>query len=62
MVESINRQVRVYKQLLQELGREPKVEEIAEETGTSVEKVREIQTLTLAPVSLEKPVGEEEDC
>ena len=61
MVESINRQVRVCKQLLQELGREPKVEEIAEATDTSVEKVREIQRLTLAPVSLDTPIGEDED-
>ena len=61
MSESINRQVKVCKQLLQELGREPKVEEIAEATDTSVEKVREIQMLTLAPVSLDTPIGEEED-
>ena len=61
MVETINRLVRVQRSLIQELGREPEVEEIAEEMGLPVEKVREIQKISQEPVSLEKPIGEEED-
>ena len=61
MVETINRLVRVQRSLIQELGREPEVEEIAEEMGIPVEKVREIQKISQEPVSLEKPIGEEED-
>jgi RNA polymerase primary sigma factor len=61
MVETINRLVRVQRSLIQELGREPEVEEIATEMGLPVEKVREIQKISQEPVSLEKPIGEEED-
>jgi len=61
MVETIKRLVRVQRSLIQELGREPEVEEIAEEMGIPVEKVREIQKISQEPVSLEKPIGEEED-
>jgi RNA polymerase primary sigma factor len=61
MVETINKQVRVSRQLLQELGREPKPEEIAERMGTDVERVREILKISQEPVSLETPIGEEED-
>lgn len=61
MVETINRQVRAQRQLLQELGREPTPEEIAEVMGISPEKVVEIQKIAQDPVSLETPIGEEED-
>jgi len=61
MVETINRLVREQRALIQELGREPTVEEIAERMGLPVEKVREIQKISQEPVSLEKPIGEEED-
>ena len=61
MVETINKLIRVSRQLLQELGREPTPEEIAEEMGLSVDKVREIQKVAQEPVSLETPIGEEED-
>ena len=61
MVETINRLVREQRALIQELGREPTVEEIAERMNLSVEKVREIQKISQEPVSLEKPIGEEED-
>lgn len=61
MVETINKQNRVQRQLLQKLGREPEVEEIAEELGVTPERVREIQKISQIPVSLEKPIGEEED-
>ncbi|MBQ0012549.1 MAG: RNA polymerase sigma factor RpoD [Clostridiales bacterium] len=61
MVETINRLVREQRALIQELGREPTVEEIAEKMSMSVEKVREIQKISQEPVSLEKPIGEEED-
>ncbi|HEY8418915.1 MAG TPA: RNA polymerase sigma factor RpoD [Clostridia bacterium] len=61
MVETINKLIRVSRQLLQTLGREPTPEEIAEEMGISVEKVREIQKIAQDPVSLETPIGEEED-
>ncbi|MDR1801331.1 MAG: RNA polymerase sigma factor RpoD [Lachnospiraceae bacterium] len=61
MVETINKLVRVSRQLLQELGREPTPEEIAEELDVPVERVREIQKISQEPVSLETPIGEEED-
>ena len=61
MVETINKLVRVSRQLLQELGREPVPEEIAKEMDTSVERVREIMKIAQEPVSLETPIGEEED-
>ena len=61
MVETINRQVRAQRTLLQELGREPTPEEIAEYMGISPEKVVEIQKIAQDPVSLETPIGEEED-
>lgn len=61
MVETINKLVRHQRQLLQELGREPEPEEIAEKMGITVDKVREIQKISQVPVSLEKPIGEEED-
>jgi len=61
MVETINKLIRVSRQLLQENGREPSPEEIAEEMGISVEKVREIIKIAQEPVSLETPIGEEED-
>lgn len=61
MVETINRQVRVSRSLLQQLGREPTPEEIANEMGVSEEKVIEIQKIAQDPVSLETPIGEEED-
>jgi RNA polymerase primary sigma factor len=61
MVETINKLVRVSRQLLQELGREPLAEEIAREMGISVERVREILKVAQEPVSLETPIGEEED-
>ncbi|MCL2619649.1 MAG: RNA polymerase sigma factor RpoD [Defluviitaleaceae bacterium] len=61
MVETINKLLRISKQLLQELGREPNAEEIAKEMQITVEKVREIMKLSQDPVSLETPIGEEED-
>ncbi len=61
MVETINKQVRITRQLLQELGRDPTPEEIAEEMEIPVEKVREISKIAQEPVSLETPIGEEED-
>ena len=61
MVETINKLIRVQRQLLQELGREPSAEEISEELGIPVERVREIQKISQEPVSLETPIGEEED-
>ena len=61
MVETINKLVRVQRQLLQELGREPYPEEIAKQMNMPVERVREIQKISLEPVSLETPIGEEED-
>ena len=61
MVETINKLVRVQRQLLQELGREPSPEEIAETMDIPVERVREIQKISQEPVSLETPIGEEED-
>ena len=61
MVETINKLIRISRQLLQEYGREPTPEEIAEEMDISVEKVREILKIAQEPVSLETPIGEEED-
>ena len=61
MVETINKLVRIQRQLLQDLGREPSPEEIAEGMGITVERVREIQKISQEPVSLETPIGEEED-
>ena len=61
MVETINKLIRVSRQLLQTYGREPTPEEISKEMGISVEKVREIQKIAQEPVSLETPIGEEED-
>lgn len=61
MVETINKLIRVSRQLLQELGREPSAEEIAQEMNIPVERVREIMKIAQEPVSLETPIGEEED-
>ena len=61
MVETINKLIRVSRQLLQELGREPSPEEIADNMDIPVERVREIQKISQEPVSLETPIGEEED-
>lgn len=61
MVETINKLIRVSRQLLQELGREPVPEEIAKEMNLPVERVREILKISQEPVSLETPIGEEED-
>ncbi|MHB8719076.1 MAG: RNA polymerase sigma factor RpoD [Candidatus Dormibacteria bacterium] len=61
MVETINKLVRVSRRLVQELGRDPTEEEIAEEMGVTPERVREIRKISQDPVSLEMPVGEEED-
>ena len=63
MVETINKMTRVQRQLVQKLGREPTCDEIAKEMGSGMtgDRVREIQKLSLEPVSMEKPIGEEED-
>lgn len=61
MVETINKLVRVSRQLVQEFGREPTPEELAQELGMPIEKVREISKISQEPVSLETPIGEEED-
>ncbi len=61
MVETLNKLVRVQRQLLQDLGRDPTPEEIGAEMGISADKVREIQKISQEPVSLETPIGEEED-
>ncbi len=61
MVETINKLIRVSRQMLQEQGREPTPDEIAKEMGITVEKVQEIQKIAQEPVSLETPIGEEED-
>ncbi|MBR0139432.1 MAG: RNA polymerase sigma factor RpoD [Firmicutes bacterium] len=61
MVETINKQIRVTRQLVQDLGRDPSPEEIAKEMEISVDKVREISKIAQEPVSLETPIGEEED-
>src|SRR5215472_12060401 len=61
MVETINRLIRISRRLLQELGREPSVEEIADAMGLTPEKVREVMKISQEPISLETPIGEEED-
>lgn len=61
MVETINRLVKISRQLLQELGRDPSVEEIAREMSLSPDKVREVMKIAQEPISLETPIGEEED-
>jgi len=61
MVETINKLIRIQRQLLQELGREPTAAEIAKEMGLTAERVREITKIAQEPVSLETPIGEEED-
>ena len=61
MVETINKLIRVNRQLVQEYGRDPRPEEIAKEMGISEEKVREIIKIAQEPVSLETPIGEEDD-
>jgi len=61
MVETINRLIKISRQLLQELGRDPTVEEIANEMGLTPEKVREVIKISQEPISLETPIGEEED-
>ena len=61
MVETINKLARIQRQLLQDLGREPTADEIAEQMEVTTEKVREIQKISQEPVSLETPIGEEED-
>ncbi|MBC5810558.1 MAG: RNA polymerase sigma factor RpoD [Candidatus Eremiobacteraeota bacterium] len=61
MVETINRLIKISRQLLQELGRDPTVEEIALEMGLTPEKVREVIKISQEPISLETPIGEEED-
>jgi RNA polymerase primary sigma factor len=61
MVETINKLIRVQRQLLQDMGREPTPDEIATEMGTTPQKVREILKISQEPVSLETPIGEEED-
>ena len=61
MVETINKLVRIQRQLVQDLGRDPSNEEIAEQMGIEVEKVQEIRKIAQEPVSLETPIGEEED-
>ncbi len=61
MVETINRMIRTSRQLVQDLGREPTTEEIAEKMGISAERVEELRQISLEPVSLESPVGDEED-
>jgi RNA polymerase primary sigma factor len=61
MVESMNRVMRIQRQMTQELEREPSIEELAEKTGLTVERVREIMRIALDPLSLDSPVGEEDD-
>lgn len=61
MVETINKLVRIQRQLVQDLGRDPSNEEIAEQMGIEVEKVQEIRKISQEPVSLETPIGEEDD-
>ena len=61
MVETINKFMRIQRQLIQKLGREPQIEEIAKEMSMSIDKVREIMKVAQEPVSLETPIGEEED-
>jgi RNA polymerase primary sigma factor len=61
MVETINKMVRIQRQLLQRLGREPTADEVGDEMGMTAERIREIQKISQEPVSLETPIGEEED-
>ncbi len=61
MVETINKLIRIQRQLVQELGRDPEVDELAKAMATTPEKIREIMKISQEPVSLEKPIGEEED-
>ena len=61
MVETINKLTRVQRQLVQDLGREPTTEELAKEMNMEVAKIREIQKISQDPISIDKPVGEEED-
>ena len=61
MVETMNKVLRVQRQMLQELGREPTVEEVAAKVELTPDRVRDIQRISLEPVSLETPVGEEDD-
>ena len=61
MVETINKLTRVQRQLVQDLGREPTIEELADKMGMGVDKIRDIQRISQDPVSIDKPVGEEED-
>lgn len=61
MVETINKLTRIQRQLVQELGREPSIEELAEKMSMSPDKIRDIQRISQDPVSIDKPVGEEED-
>jgi RNA polymerase primary sigma factor len=61
MVETMNKVLRVQRQMLQELGREPTVDEVADKVDMSPERVRDIQRIALEPLSLETPVGEEDD-
>ena len=61
MVESMNRVMRIQRQMTQELEREPTIDELAEKTGLSPDRVREIQRIALDPLSLDSPVGEEDD-
>jgi RNA polymerase primary sigma factor len=61
MIETINKMVRTSRQLVQELGREPSPEEIAEKMDMSLEKVRKVMKIAREPISLEAPIGEEED-
>ena len=61
MVETINKLTRTARRLLQELGREPTADEIASDMGIAADKVREIMKVSQEPVSLETPIGEEED-
>ena len=61
MIETINKMVRTQRQLIQELGREPTPEEIAEKMDLPVEKVKKVQKISKEPISLETPIGEEED-
>jgi RNA polymerase primary sigma factor len=61
MIETINKQLRISRELVQELGREPRVDEIADRLGVPIEKVRKTKEVAQQPVSLETPIGEEED-
>ncbi len=61
MIETINKQIRTSRQLVQELGREPNAEEIAKRLGVPADKVRKTKQIAQQPISLETPIGEEED-